>query len=289
MDYDGNIFRPPAEHNSILLQVTVGCSHNKCDFCGLYKDKKFRIKSSDEIRKDLEYASANFRNVKRLFLCDGDALIIPQERLVAILEDINLKLPHLVRIGTYANAKSIGKKTPAELAELKKRKLSIIYLGLESGDDEVLKDMHKGIDVDTQIREGLKVKEAGMKLSCTVLLGIAGRKRSLIHAEKTGIALSKMDPNYASALSLMMLPEVPLYDKMIKNEFDLITPIEILEELKIMIENTDLTAGVFSANHASNYLPLQIRIPGGKQDAIDMLNKAMDGRMDLKPEWQRGI
>jgi radical SAM superfamily enzyme YgiQ (UPF0313 family) len=289
MDYEGNIFRPPAEHNSILLQVTTGCSHNKCSFCGLYKDKKFSIKDFEVIKNDIDYASKNFTTSKRLFLCDGDALIIPQEKLISILDEISNKLPWLTRIGTYANAKSISKKTIEELKSLKKHKLSILYLGLESGDDEVLKEMNKGVDVKTQIEQGKKVKEAGLKLSCTVLLGLAGKKRSLIHAKLTGEALSAIDPNYASALSLMMFPQMPLYSKVIDNSFELPNPVEMLKELQTMIEYTNLSAGVFSANHASNYLPLQIRIPGGKDDAIRILREAINGNIDLKQEWQRGI
>ena len=289
MNYDGNIFRPPAEHNSILLQVTVGCSYNKCEFCGLYKDKKFRIKSNDEIQRDIEYAVIHYSKIKRLFLCDGDALIIPQKRLLEILELINMSLPGLVRIGTYANAKSISKKTDDELVDLKKNKLTIIYLGLESGDDEVLKEMNKGVDVETQIIQGRRIRQAGMKLSCTVILGLGGKEKSRIHAEKTGIALTGIDPNYASALSLMLLSEVPLYKRLADKSFDIMNPREMLEELKIIIENTNLSGGVFSANHASNYLPLQIRIPGGKEDALEMLKRAIEGNVDLKPEWMRGI
>jgi radical SAM superfamily enzyme YgiQ (UPF0313 family) len=289
MDYIGNIFRPPAEHNSILLQVTTGCSHNKCEFCGLYKDKKFSIKDLEIIKNDILTASKNFTGIKRLFLCDGDALIIPHKKLIEILNEINNKMPWIIRIGTYANAKSIKKKSDEELKELKENKLGIIYLGLESGDDKVLTDMNKGEDVETQIEQGKRVKDAGIKLSCTVLLGLAGRERSEIHAEKTGIALTKMDPNYASALSLMILPQVPLSKKIESGEFELINPVEMLKELKIIIENTNLTSGVFSANHASNYLPLQIRMPGGKAEALELINKAIKGEIDLKPEWQRDI
>lgn len=289
MDYVGNIFRPPAEHRSILLQVSVGCSHNKCTFCGLYKDKRFTIKSNEQIIKDLDYAAKNFTRQKRLFLCDGDALIIPFDRLMWILKMVREKLPWITRVGTYANAKSIKRRTLDELKELKKNKLGIIYLGLESGDDETLTNVVKGADMATQVEQGQKVKQAGMKLSCTVLLGLAGKQRSKIHAEMTGKALSMIDPNHAAALSLMVVPQAPIYHQIHNGEFDALDPYGILEELKLMMEHTTLSAGIFSANHASNYVPIQARFPSGKQEAIDMIESALQGRIALKPESLRGI
>jgi radical SAM superfamily enzyme YgiQ (UPF0313 family) len=289
MHYSGNIFRPPAEHDSILLQVTEGCSHNKCRFCGLYKDKKFKIKDIDLIKEDLVFASKYFKMKKRLFLCDGDALIIPQEKLLLILKEIQTALPWITRIGTYGNAKSIMKKSLDELKELKKNKLGIIYMGLESGDDEILASMNKGVDVNTQIEQGKKIKEAGMKVSITVLLGLGGKKHSQSHAVKTGEALSLIDPNYANALSLMMFPQMPLYQDVENDNFDLLDPYGILQELYTMIEHTNLSAGIFSANHASNYLPLQFRIPGGKEEALQILSEALKGGIKLKPEYLRMI
>jgi radical SAM superfamily enzyme YgiQ (UPF0313 family) len=289
MVYIGNIFRPPAEHNSILLQATIGCSHNKCNFCGLYKNKQFSIKEESLIYQDIIYASQHFRDKKRMFLCDGDAMIIPFERLLKILKNINEKLPWITRIGLYANAKSLKKRSVDELKELKKHKLGIVYMGLESGDDKVLKDMNKGVDVATQIEQGQKVKNAGMKLSCTVLLGLGGKSRTREHAIKTGKALSEISPNYIGALSLIVTPEAPLYTRIINKEFKVLTPIEILKELKLMIENIDISSGIFSANHASNYLPLQIRLPSEKNDALKLLDKAIKGKISLKSEYMRAI
>ena len=286
MVYIGSIFRPPAEHNSILLQVTIGCSHNKCRFCGLYKSKQFKIKDQLLINQDLDYASQYFKDRKRVFLCDGDAMIISYEKLLSILKKINEKLPWITRIGLYANAKSLKKKSVEQLRELKKHKLGIVYMGLESGDDKVLKNMNKGVDVATQIEQGEKVKEAGIKLSCTVLLGLGGKSRSKEHAIKTGEALSLISPNYIGALSLIITPEVPLYKQIINNEFYILSPIEMLKELKIMIENTNLSAGIFSANHASNYLPLQVRLPSEKADVLKLLERAINGEISLRSEYQ---
>ncbi|THB78853.1 MAG: radical SAM protein, partial [Desulfobulbaceae bacterium] len=177
MDYQGNIFRPPSEANSILLQVTTGCSHNKCTFCGMYKGVRFSIKPDEIITADIDFAATHCTRQKRLFLCDGDALIIPQQRLVSILEQIREKLPWLERIGVYANTKGIMRKTSQELEELKERGLGIAYLGLESGDDVTLAAIRKGADSDRFVKMGRKIRAAGIKLSITVLLGIAQKTR----------------------------------------------------------------------------------------------------------------
>jgi len=289
MQYEGNIFRPPAEHNSIILQVTTGCSHNACGFCGLYKDKKFTIKSTEQIINDLKYAQVYYPNTKRVFLCDGDALIIPTEKLIEILDNIILYLPWITRVGTYANAKSILRKTPEELETLKKKKLGILYLGLESGDNNVLHRMNKGVCVEEQIEAGRRVKSAGMKLSCTVILGLGGKSGSKDHALLTASALSKIDPNYANALSLMIDPCMPLYSDISSGIFIHPDPMEILAELRILIENLHLSGGIFSANHASNYLPIQIRIPGGKDEALKMIDAVLNGNISIKPEWMRAL
>ena len=195
MHYEGNIIRPPNEADSIILQVTTGCSHNKCTFCGAYKNQPFTIKSTNTISKDIAYAAKYFKNQRRVFLCDGDAIVLPQKRLIAILDEIQEKLPWISRVGLYANAKRLKLKNFKDLKELKEKGVGTIYMGLESGDDEVLNLVHKGETVSTIIEQGKKVREAGLKLSITVLLGLAGPERSLVHAKKTGEALSKLDPD----------------------------------------------------------------------------------------------
>lgn len=289
MNFEGNIIRPPAEHNSILIEAAVGCSHNRCTFCGLYKDERFRIKSMETIRADLDYAGRAFPRSKRLFLCGGDALIIPTERLLELLGEIKKRTPQVVRVGLYGSAKSLKRKSLEELKALKKMGLGIVYFGLESGDEATLERACKGVDVETQVEQARKVREAGMKLSVTVLLGLGGRERSLIHARETGRALSRINPNYIGALSLMTAPGVPLYDEIERGEFEIISPVELLKELREMLEHIDVDCGVFSSNHASNYLPLQIRLPGGKEEALEQIDEALSGRTTLRPEWMRGI
>jgi len=289
MHYEGNIIRPPSEANSILLQVTVGCSHNKCTFCGTYTGERFKIKPDDIIAQDIAFAAQHCRRQRRVFLCDGDALIIPQKRLLAILSKIKRQLPWVTRVGVYANSKSLNLKTPEELAQLKSAGIGIAYMGLETGDDVTLKKIRKGADASRMIAMGQKARAAGMKLSITVLLGIAGRERSLIHAAETGRVLSAIDPEYVGALSLMLIPGTPLYDEHEKGAFQVISPLEMLQELRTMIAETHLTRGLFHANHASNYLPIRAILPREKETTLALIDKALAGEVNLKPEYLRAL
>lgn len=289
MHYEGNIIRPPSEANSILLQVTVGCSRNKCTFCGAYKGKRFSIKSDEIIMEDIAFAANYCKRQRRVFLCDGDALIVPQKKLLKILVEVKKQLPWITRVGAYANAKSLKLKTIADLKELKAHGLGIVYMGLETGDDVTLKKINKGATSKSMIQMGKKAKRAGIKLSITVLMGIAGRKRSRIHAEETGRVLSSIDPEHVGALSLMLIPGTPMYKDYESGIFSLPEPHELLEELKIMFENTKLSKGLFYANHASNYLPIKARLPKDKDATIKLINKALSGEIPLKPEFMRAL
>jgi len=289
MHYEGNIIRPPSEANSILLQVTVGCSRNKCTFCGTYKGERFRIKSDAVIMEDIAFAAKYCKRQRRVFLCDGDALIIPQKRLLKILAEIENRLPWVTRVGLYANAKALHMKTAEELIELKSRGVGIFYMGLETGDDVTLKKIRKGASSKDMIEMGIKAKQAGIKLSITVLLGIAGPQRSQIHAVETGRVLSAIDPDYVGALSLMLIPGTPLYQDYKSGEFRLIEPHEMLAELRTMIASTNLTRGLFHANHASNYLPIRARLPKEKEPTLRLIDAALAGEVPLKPEYLRAL
>ncbi|MBU0544099.1 MAG: radical SAM protein [Proteobacteria bacterium] len=289
MHYEGNIIRPPSEADSILLQVTVGCSRNKCTFCGTYTGERFRIKPDSIIMEDIAFAATYCRRQRRVFLCDGDALIIPQKRLLNILTEIEKQLPWVTRVGLYANAKSLNLKRSDELKELKAHGIGIAYMGLETGDDVTLKNINKGASSEYMIAMGKKAREAGIKLSITVLLGIAGRERSIIHAEETGRVLSAIDPEYVGALSLMLIPGTPLYNDYKSGEFTLIEPDEMLKELRAMINATNLSKGQFHANHASNYLPIKARLPKEKESTIKLIDMALAGKVSLKPEWLRAL
>ncbi len=255
----------------------------------MYKGSRFSIKDDRTIMADIDFAAAHCRHQDRLFLCDGDALIISQERLLNILSAIREKLPWVKRIGTYANTKSIKRKSPEQLLELRENGLQIAYMGLESGDDVTLQNIHKGADAARMIAMGKKIRAAGVKLSITVLLGIGGKERSHIHARETGRVLSAIDPEYVGALSLMLTPGTPLFDAADRGEFILPSPNQMLEELGIMIVHTELSNGYFHANHASNYLPIKAKLPKDKAATLDLIERALQGKVSLKPEYLRGL
>jgi len=289
MHHEGYCIRPPSEADSILLQVTLGCSHNRCTFCGSYADKRFRIKEEAIIESDLRWAARHLAAEDRLFLMDGDALIIPQKRLLWILERIREHLPRVNRIGAYANVKSIRKKTPEELAALRALGLGILYLGVETGDDTVREAIGKGSTAAVCLEAGRQVKAAEIKLSVTVLLGIAGREASLRHARATGELLSAMDPDFVGALTVMLIPGTPLYEDWRSGRFVLPDEVGMLKELREMIAHTDLSRGYFFANHASNYLPVKVKFPGGGERALALIDAALRGEVGLKPEWLRAL
>lgn len=289
MDYEGMVIRPPSEAYSILLQVTIGCSHNKCAFCGTYKDKRFRIKSDERILKDIRFASRYGRRQNKVFLMDGDALIIPQKRLVWILERIREHLPWVRRVGLYANAKSIRMKSDEELLQLKELGLGIAYLGVETGHPELLTKICKGTSRESLILQGKRIKKAGIKLSVTVLLGIAGPEMSLDHARETGKLLTEMDPDFVGALTVMVLPNTLLGQEYAEGKFKPLTVTQLLTELGQMVASTRLSRGLFYSNHASNYLPIKVRYPEGKEPALALIQKAIQGEVGLRPEWMRGL
>ncbi|MBM9537590.1 radical SAM protein [Desulfobulbus alkaliphilus] len=289
MHYQGTIYRPPSEANSILLQVTTGCSHNKCTFCGMYKGQRFTIKPEERVLADIEYAATHFAHARRLFLCDGDALTLGTDRLLTILRAIQAKLPKVTRVGIYANSKSLRSKSVEELQLLSRHGLGICYIGLESGDDVTLNRINKGADGKQIITAATKTKEAGIPVSITVLLGVAGPERSTIHATETGRVLSAIDPEFVGALSLMLEPGTVLYDEYQAGHFAMPEPFAILQELRTMIAATNLSNGLFHANHASNYLPIKAKLPEEKDSTLGLLDRALSGTMALKPEYLRAL
>jgi radical SAM superfamily enzyme YgiQ (UPF0313 family) len=290
MKYEGSIYRPPSEANSLILQVAVGCSYNRCTFCHSFQQKEFRIKSFEEIAEDIDEAST-YGTISRVFLADGDALVIPQKDLVRILSYLRLKIRGLERVGIYANAVDVLKKSTDELKELKSLGLGIIYLGLESGNAEVLKRIKKNATVEQMVRAGKRVKEAEIQLSITVLLGIGGVELSQAHAEDTGKVLSEMDPDFVGALSLMIVPGTPIAEELRSGRLVLPTPFELIQELKTLVLNCRFTNCFFASNHASNYLPLRIRMPEEKSRALQLIDQVLK-RKDpelLRPEYMRAL
>jgi radical SAM superfamily enzyme YgiQ (UPF0313 family) len=291
MRYEGSIYRPPSEAESLILQVTIGCSHNRCTFCGSFKDKKFRVRSLEEVREDVEEAKQYARYIKKVFIADGDALIIPQKRLIPIVELVRDAFPKLERIGVYGNTKSILKKSVEDLKALKDLGVGIIYLGVESGDQIVLDRVCKGTILDNTAEAAKRVKDAGITLSVTVLLGLGGVERGLIHAEETGKFLSRIDPDYAGALSVIVVPGTPLAEEVAKGTFVVPDPYMLLEELYVMIKNTNVTHMFFASNHASNYLPVKAWLPEEKDKVLRAIQHVLDQRDPslLRPEYLRAL
>ena len=286
------VIRPPSEAGSLLLPVTIGCSNNECTFCCTYIGVKFRIRPVDDIKREIDRVAQNYSwSVRRVFLEEGDALICPQRRLVEVLEYLNKKFPYLERVGTYASPQSALIKSVDQLKELNRLGLKIAYLGVETGDEELLKKVKKGATYAQLVEAGRKLKEGGITLSVTVLLGLGGVEGSREHALKTGQVLSDIDPDFAGALTLMLVPGTPLHKDWKEGRFSLISPFQSLEELKLMIENSNFTNCFFTANHASNYLPLKVRLPGQKAEVIEMIDKVL-AKKDmslLRPEFTRAL
>jgi len=291
MFYEGKIFRPPSEAKSIILQITVGCRHNACTFCTMYKDKSFRIKSRTEINEIITIAQAQDSDAERIFLADGDAISVDNSLLIEVLDQLYKKFPRLKRVGIYGGPKDILAKSPEELAELKAHGLTIVYLGVESGNEGILSSVCKGVTALEMIEAGQKVKFSGLTLSCTVIIGLGGKARSHEHAIDTAQVISKIDPQYLGALTLMLEPEAPL-TKAIKNgSFEILTPFESLGELRTLLGELNVSNCVFRSNHASNYLPLRATLPQDRTALLQTLDSVIDNQTveRLRPDYWRGL
>ena len=302
MRYAGNVFRPPSEAESLLLQVTIGCSHNRCGFCAMYRDKEFRVRKLEHVLEDIRTAREHCGpDVRRAFLCDGDAMVLPTDHLLKVLGALEEAFPELQRVGIYANARDILKKPDEELRELFRHKLSIFYIGLESGSDRILAWIEKGATAAEMVAAVQKAQAAGMKASVIYLLGLGGRKLWRENAIESARAVSQMNPSYLSALTVTVIPGTPLAaardmtelsdnsDRVpSRTRFELPSPEEFALELKLFLEHVDVKATVFRSNHASNYVPLAGRLPKDKARLIVELDSAI-AHHRFKPEYMRGL
>jgi radical SAM superfamily enzyme YgiQ (UPF0313 family) len=294
MDYIGRIFRPPSEAQSLLLQVTVGCSHNRCVYCDMYRDKQFRAKPFAQIEADLREAAALGQRgiqTERVFLCDGDALILSTRKLLDILAAIRAQLPWVTRVGTYGDTRSVGRKSVEELTQLREAGLGIVYHGMESGDDQVLERIDKGGTRPELLTTASKLRAAGITHSVIVLLGIGGVELSEQHARNTAATLSEMDPPYVGALTTTIVPGTPLAQMAARGQFELPSKFRMLEELRTLVAESGFSDCRFSSNHASNYLPLRGTLPRDQPAMLALLDEVI-ARADeglLKPERLRGL
>jgi radical SAM superfamily enzyme YgiQ (UPF0313 family) len=303
------IIRPPSEARCYFLPLTNGCSNNSCIFCNFY-GSKLQIRDITDVKKEIDalalylnrgiripelpfiaYTIADEWDGKRIFLQDGDALVYPYARLLEILEYLNRKFPQLERISCYATAQDVLRLTSSELKQLKQLKLEIFYMGVETGKDEILLDIGKGVTSRQIVEAGKKVKETGIILSVTVILGLGGPQKSPEHALASAEILTRLDPDFGGALTLTLVPGTPLYERYHQGKFSLISPFETLQELKIIIENANFTNCFFSSMHASNYLSLRGRLPQDKIKMLlylDRILAAKDSSL-LRPEYLRGL
>jgi radical SAM superfamily enzyme YgiQ (UPF0313 family) len=291
MRYEEPIFRPPSEASSLILQLTVGCSWNRCTYCGMYRGKQYRVRPVSELVEEIVSIAPAADRVRRVFLADGDALAAPQEILETVLGEIRGSMPGVLRVGIYADSRAILKKGVENLSALKKLGLGIVYFGAESGDAETLRGIRKGATVERQLEACRVVAEAGLKLSVMVLLGLAGRSGSERHARATGRFLAAGAPTYGAALTVSPVPGTELFDAVEDGSFELPDRWGMLEELMWMLEEMEGYRGPFHANHASNYLPLKLRLPRDRESAVDLLRTVLTDRDEsrLMPEWARGL
>ena len=288
MRYKGKVYRPPSEAYSLIVQVTYGCSHNRCAFCNMYDDKHFAMRPMEEIREDFEMARRVYRRVERVFLADGDALMRKADDLVQILGLVYGLFPECQRVTCYASPTSLQIKTEAELELLRKSGLEMVYMGLESGCDEVLARMSKGHTAAEIIAAGQKARRSGLKLSVTAISGLGSRELWQQHAVQTAEAFSAMKPEYIGLLTLMVEHGTPLEQWVRSGEFTLLSPVEVLKETELFLQHIDAEGSVFRMNHASNYLTLKGTLNRDRQALLDKVQTGLTGA-GLKPEFLRAL
>lgn len=275
MRYEGSLYRPPSEAYSLIVQATIGCTHNKCTFCSMYKDKQFRVRSTDEIIEDFRIGRERYSLVKRIFIADGDALAIKTRELEKILNYIQENFPECERVGIYGSPKAILSKSVEELKLLKSLGLGIVYLGVESGSEKILKAINKGVSREQMVAAGQRVVESGIHLSITLISGIGGNRDSLEHARESARIINEISPNYVGLLTLLVEEGTPLYDDVQNGRFTLLTPKEVLLETKEMVKNINVDNCVFRSNHASNYVPLKGTLSKDKDLILSQIEEGL--------------
>lgn len=285
MRYEGSVYRPPSEAYSLIVQVTIGCAHNKCTFCSMFKDKRFRVRKVSEVLEDFDSARRHYRRVDRIFLADGDALVLQNKDLLVILNYIKKLFPECERVGIYGSPQDVLRKTKEELEELRDHGIGIIYIGAESGSDKVLKDIKKGATRAEIIESVKRIEASGIPASVTFISGLAGKDGWEDHAVETGTMISEMEPSYVGLLTLMTEPGTELYQDIREGRFHLLSPLEVVQETALLLENINVTKTcVFRSNHASNYISLKGDLPRDKERMLEQLQSAMNNAEMLKDD-----
>lgn len=290
MRYIGTVYRPPSEANSFLLQATIGCSWNHCTYCAMYRDKQYHVRPLDETLTDIAMAGRQYgTQVRKVFVMDGDALAMGLDSWGPILQAIRCTFSKLRRVSCYATALNLLEKTPEELQRLRDLGLELLYIGPESGDDVTLKRIAKGASASDHVEASAKARKAGMKQSVIFLLGAGGVERSTEHALASAQLTTAMDPEFLSTLTLMPIPATPLYKLVESGRFVMPDVEELLQELRVIVAESNTTNTVFRSNHASNYLPIGGRLPRDRAAILESIDTALHGDSPVRTERFRGL
>ena len=289
MHYSGAVYRPPSEAHSLIVQCTLGCSHNKCAFCIMYKEKQFSINPLEQVLSDLAEARAYYARIERIFLADGDALILPMDYLTRVLDFIREQFPECERVSAYASTKALMRKSDAELQTLRALGLQMVYVGLETGLEPLLKKYDKGVTAEEIIEHSLRAKAAGMTLSVTAINGMGGKEQSAEHAIATAEALSRIKADYVAMLTLRVYSGTPLHDWIERGELTMLGPQELAMENRVILQHIDSDGSVFRSNHASNYLPLKGTLNRDRDALIEQIDKALSGEVRFRRAVELGL
>lgn len=288
MKYEGTVYRPPSEAYSLIVQVTVGCAHNRCRFCTMYKDKKFKVRKLDEIKQDFHEAKKEYGDrIDKVFLADGDALVLPAETIHELLIFIKDLFPGLKRVTSYGTPKDILRHSGKDLEQFRREGLSMVYMGAESGDSQVLKNIDKGVTREEIIEAGQKLKQTGIRSSVTLISGLGGAERLKEHALGSADLISRIKPEYLGFLTLMLEPGAPLLQDIQEGKLTLLSPEETVTEMELFLKHADSEGTVFRANHASNYLALKGTLNRDIPDLLNEIKKAKDANYFRHETWRR--
>ncbi len=291
IQYQGSVYRPPSEADSLILQATLGCSWNRCTFCAMYRDKQFRVRKLEELESEIAWYAEQFGSPRKVFLADGDALMAKASFLEALLERLRATWPDLRRVSCYASPQALAVRTVEEMERMRGLGLTLYYLGIESGDDQVLEELDKGVDGAEMTRVANKAHEAGVKLSTMILLGAGGRARSREHAEASARVVNAIQPRFVSTLVMTPVDGTPLAEADERGEVDHLDPIELAAELRTFLAGLELEGSVFRSNHASNYLALAGTLPKDRDNLVGALDQVLahPENAPFRPEWLRAL
>ncbi len=288
MRYYGDVYRPPSEASSLIIQATIGCAHNDCTFCYMYKDEPFIVRKIEDIIEDLETIREYFPRFRRIFIADGDALVLKTDHLVQLLDYINDNFPNVERISSYATAGDINRKSVEELKTLYDKGLKMLYIGFESGDEEILKDIKKGLTVEDYVSAMKKCKEVGFLSSITIIAGLGGVDKMEQNAVNTAKLITMTKPDYVSYLTMRIYNNAPIYKDYVSGKFKMPSADEILYEMKLFLENVDSQGTIFRSNHASNYVSLKGNLNEDRKRLIELIDETLENR-NFRPDYLRGL